>query len=162
MPVNSRTGNFMQGYSWQGKSREFQEMQIETRHFQAFLSKVLWGMAIPGNSNKDNFSKAIIKKAIPGKAISGNYMQCNSRNGYVGQSKAKQFQPRQFQNIPGKAISGNSEKVIWYKEIPENSRQEILEMEFSSNSSQGNFSHFEARHFQARKLRAIPENIISG
>ena len=92
MPVKSRPGNFMQGNSWQGKSRTFQEKQIYTRNFQAFLSKGLPGIAIPDNSRKGNFSKAIIKKAIPGKAISGNHMQCNFRNGYFRPSKAKQFQ----------------------------------------------------------------------
>ena len=59
MPVNSRTGNFMQSNSWQDISREFQEKQIYTRHFPAFLKKALPGMAIP---------------PIPGKAISARQL----------------------------------------------------------------------------------------
>ena len=118
MPVNTRAGNFMQGNSWQGKSREFQEMQIKTRHFQAFLSKALPGMAIPGNSRKGNFSKAIIKKAIPGKAILGNYMQCNSRNTYFRQSKAKPFQTWQLQATSVKASPQYSRKCNFLNKCP--------------------------------------------
>ena len=80
-------------------------------------------MAITDNSRKGNFSNKIIKKAIPGKAISGNYMQCNFWNKYLRQSKAKQFQPRQFQDIPGKAISDNSRQFqakILGKAFPSN------------------------------------------
>ena len=123
-------------------------------------------MAIPGNSRKSNFSKAIIKrqfhsrqlKAITRNAISeiailGNPRQSNSRHGNF-----RQFQPRQFQDIPGKAISGIPGKVIQYKKIPDSSRQAISGKAVPSIFSQGNFSQFEGRLFQAKKLRAIPEN----
>ena len=127
-------------------------------------------MAIPGNSRKGNFSKAIIKRqfqamqfqaitcnAIPGMGILGNPRQSYSRHG-----NCRQFQPTQFQGIPGKKISNNSWQKIRYKKIPDNSRQEILGKALPSNSSQGNSSKFITKQFQARNLHAIPENTISG
>ena len=47
-------------------------------------------------------------------------MQCNSRNGYFRQSKTKQSQLRQFQDIPGKANSGKRQGKV----IPGKARQE--------------------------------------
>ena len=84
----------MKGNPWKGKFREFQEKQIQTRHFQAFLSKALPGMAILGNSRKGNFSKAIRKRqyqakqfqaitcnAITGTSVLGNLRHSNSTHG---------------------------------------------------------------------------------
>ena len=75
-------------------------------------------MAIPGNSKKDNFSKAIIKEVIPGKEISGNYMHYNLGTGILGNPRqsnsrhgnCRPFQLRQFQDIEGNTISGNSRR----------------------------------------------------